>query len=61
MNILVNGKLYQVTGISETSGNPGVGGNGLNAGNGVAQVQFGPLDTVAPSSVNPSTNKAGTP
>ena len=60
VNILVNGKLYQVTGISETSGNPGVGGNGLNAGNGVAQVQFGPLDTVAPSSVNPNTNKAFT-
>jgi hypothetical protein len=56
----VNGKLYQVGGITVSTGAPGVGGSGLNDGNLISNVQFGPLDTVPPSAVNPNTNKAFT-
>jgi hypothetical protein len=58
-NIMVNGKLYPVY-INVTSGQPGIGGTGLIDGNVISQVQFGPLDTIAPSSVNPNTPHAFT-
>jgi hypothetical protein len=58
-NILVNGKVYQV-GVDVISGLPGIGGEGLNDGNVISQVQFGPLDTFQPSAVNPNNPKAFT-
>ena len=58
-NILVNGKVYQV-GVDVISGLPGIGGEGLNDGNVISQVQFGRLDTFQPSAVNPNNPKAFT-
>jgi len=56
-NIMVNGKLYQVSNITVSTGMPGIGGVNLNNGNGISQVKFGPLDTEAPSGVNPNISK----
>jgi hypothetical protein len=58
-NIMVNGKVYQ-TNILATPGLPGVGGIGVAGGNLISQVQFGPLDIVPPSPVNPNNADAFT-